>query len=103
MSVASAWPLVPVQLLAPLLALLLAMALLALAQERHHQDLLGRAPSPRLQRRLRRVAVALLALCALTAQLSPQPGRAWVQLLVAASCAALVVALAITALGRRRR
>ncbi len=74
---------------------------LALAMERHHQDLLGSLPGPRLQRRLPRCAASALVLNAVLASAHPQASLAWVDAGLAWSFAALLVVAGLSLLRER--
>jgi hypothetical protein len=91
-----------------LLALLPSFVFLALAMERQHAELFGRAPPRALKHGLRRLAVLGFLLSAAVAFSSMRPALAWIQLIVAASCVSMLLALTLNmllmpALERQRR
>jgi hypothetical protein len=82
------------------LVLLPAFALLALSMERNHRWR-HRVAAGATPRRLRTAGALLLAGCAAAASARPAAATAWICLVVAASWAALAVALLLSLLERR--
>lgn len=80
-----------------------AMTALALAMDRHHEDLRGRPPAPRQRRLLRGLALALMGLGLGLAAGADRPAQALVDWAVAATPAALAVVLALSVAPRRPR
>lgn len=83
-------------MLHPMFCLLAAFALLCLAMERHHEEALGQAPSPRRQRALRGLAVLALLASAWALPARADWGLAWAAWFAQLSPAALFATLLAT-------
>ncbi|WP_343635443.1 DUF3325 domain-containing protein [Roseateles sp.] len=88
-------------LLHPLLCSFTAFAALCLAMERHHEEALDHAPSPRRVKRLRAVAVAAFIVSWWTVLPRPDPGIAWTMWTAQLTAGAIAVAVLATWWPRR--